>query len=72
MGGLTFPVSRSSGLLTALSVVLATWLSRAVVSELVVTHEYLDHSNVDLVLEKMGGEAVPERMQGHRLARPRA
>ena len=32
------------------------------------THEYLDHSNVDLVLEKMGGEAVPERMQGHRLA----
>ena len=35
--------------------------------ELVVTHEHLDHSNVDLLLEKVGGEAVPERMQGHGL-----
>jgi hypothetical protein len=32
-----------------------------------VAQQHLDHSNVDLVLEKVGGEAVPQRMQGHGL-----
>ena len=30
--------------------------------QLVVTHEHLDHANVDLLLEKVGGKAVPERV----------
>ena len=30
----------------------------------------LDHANIDLLLEQMGGEAVPERMQGDALVDP--
>ena len=35
--------------------------------ELLVPEQHLDHANVDLLLQQMRGEAVPQRMQRHRL-----
>src|SRR5215470_5178826 len=38
--------------------------------ELLVPEQDLDHANVDLLLEQMGGEAVPKRVQGDALVDP--
>src|SRR4051812_11154008 len=36
--------------------------------ELGMAEQNLDHSDIDVLLEQMGCEAVPQRMHGHRLA----
>src|SRR5437773_3848556 len=36
--------------------------------ELGMAEQDLDHPNIDVLLEQVGGEAVPQRMHGHRLA----
>ncbi len=62
-GCLTVILRCSSGLLTARRVVLAT---RAVARggiEFAVARQDLDHPDVDLLLEQVGGEAMPERVQ---------
>jgi hypothetical protein len=38
--------------------------------ELLVPEQDLDHANVDLLLEQLGGEAVPERVQRDALVDP--
>ena len=38
--------------------------------ELGVTEQHLDHANVDVLLQQMGGEAVPQGVQGDALADP--
>ena len=38
--------------------------------EFLVAQEHLDHADVDLLLQQMGGEAVPERVQRDPLVDP--
>ena len=35
------------------------------------TQKRLDHANIDILLEKVGGEAVPQRVRRHALLDPR-
>ncbi len=39
--------------------------------ELRVPQQHLDHANIHLLFQKMGGEAVPQRMRGNALFNPR-
>ena len=38
--------------------------------ELGVAEQHLDHADIDVLLEQMGGEAVPQRVQRHALVDP--
>ena len=62
-GGFTFGASCSSGLVTSrMRLDGDVGVERRRV-ELLVPEQHLDHADVDLLLEQMGGEAVPQRVQ---------
>ena len=61
----------SAKLVTSRIVLRATRVDRRCV-ELPVAEQRLDDADIDLLLQKMRGEAVPQRVHGDALAEPRA
>ena len=65
LGGVT---SRySSGPFTSRRTSVATWAYSAVVSSLLVPEQDLDHADIHLLLQQMGGKAVAQGVHRHPL-----
>ena len=63
-------VSRSSGLITARIILVATWGIQRGRLELSVPEQHLDQADVDVLFEQVSGKAVPEGVRCHPLVDP--